>query len=343
MMLTDIVNGKLMSRTVRIHEFGGPEVLRFEDMAVGEPGPGQVRLRIKAIGVNRTEVNLRSGFLPVKPPLPSLIGFEAAGEIDALGPGVKAFEVGQRVALVPTYSATQYGLYGEVSLAPARSLVAIPDGVAFEEAAATWVAFGTAWAGLIEVGKLTAGQTVLISAPSSSVGLASIQIANRVGARPIALPRSSKKADALMALGAAGVIATRERGVVDVVDEVNWLTDFRGADLVFDPVGGHSFAQLVRATAPGGLLVVYGALQLEPTVAPPPLIIARDLTIRGVALPLVANRDDRRAALKSFVSSGLADGSFRPVIDRTFPFEQIAQAHRFMESGEQVGKIVVMV
>ena len=332
-----------MSRTVRIHEFGGPEVLRFDDMVVNEPGPGQVRLRIKAIGVNRGEVNLRCGYLPVNPPLPSLIGFEAAGEIDALGPGVKGFTIGARVALVPTYSATQYGLYGELSLAPARSLVAIPDGVGFENAAATWAAFGTAWAGLISVGKLMAGQTVLITAPSSSVGLAAIQIANHVGAHPIALPRSSKKAGALRALGAADVIPTREPGRVDLVDAVKRLTDDCGADLVFDPVGGRGFAQLVRATAPGGLLVVYGALQLEPTVAPPVLMIARDLTIRSVSLPLVANQDDRRAALKSFVSAGLADGSFKPVIADTFTFDQIAEAHRFMESGERVGKIVVTV
>jgi NADPH:quinone reductase-like Zn-dependent oxidoreductase len=332
-----------MSRSVRIHAFGGPEVLRFEDMAIGEPGPGQVRLRIKAIGINRREVDLRAGYLPVNPPLPSVIGFEAAGEIDALGPGIKGFDVGDRVALVPTYSATQYGLYGQASLAPVRSLVAVPDSVSFEEAAATWVAFGTAWAGLIGVGKLCAGQTVLITAPSSSVGLASIQIANRVGARPIALPRSSNKADALRALGAAEVVPARAQGPIDLVDEVYRLTDGLGADLVFDPVGGRGFARLVRATAPGGLLVVYGALELEPTVAPRPLIIARDLTIRGVALPTLANHDDKRAALKSFVREGLEDGSLEPVIARTFPLDQIAEAHRFVEAGEHVGKVVVTV
>lgn len=343
MMLTGIVNGKLMSRSVRIHEFGGPEVLRFDDLVIGDPGPGLVRLRIKAIGINRGEVNVRRGWLPVNPPLPSVIGFEAAGEIDALGPGVKGFKVGDRVALVPIYSATQYGLYGELSLAPARALVAIPDGVSFEQAAATWVAFGMAWAGLIGVGNLSAGQTVLITAPSSSVGLAAIQIANRLGARPIALPRSSTKADALRVRGAAAVIPTREESRVDLVAEINRLTDGHGADLVFDSVGGQRFARLVRATAPGGLLVVYGTLQFEQTVAPPSLIIARDLTIRGASLPTVANQDDKRAALKDFVSEGLADGSLEPVIACTLPFDRIVDAHRFVEAGEQVGKTVVTV
>src|ERR1700722_1351827 len=145
-----------MSRSVRIHQFGGADVLQIE---IGEPGPGEVRLRIHAIGVNRTEVTLRSGRSPVKPALPSSIGFEAAGVIEALGADVTGFAVGDRVALVPAYGAAQYALYGEVSLAPARSLVAIPDHVSFSEAAATWVAYGTAWGGLVAVGALKAGQS----------------------------------------------------------------------------------------------------------------------------------------------------------------------------------------
>ncbi len=163
-----------MIRSVRIHEFGGADVLKIEDAAVREPGPGQVRLRIHAVGLNRTEVTLRSGRSPVKPSLPCSVGFEAAGVIEALGPDVSGFVVGDRVALVPAYSASQYALYGEVSLAPARSMVAIPDNVSFSEAAATWVAYGTAWGGLVAIGALGAGQTVLIPAASSSVGLAAI-------------------------------------------------------------------------------------------------------------------------------------------------------------------------
>src|ERR1700738_3173347 len=153
-----------MSRSVRIHQFGDADVLRIEEVAVGEPGPGEVRLRIHAIGLNRTEVTLRSGRSPAKPTLPSNIGFEAAGVIEALGPDVAGVAVGERGALVPAYGAAQYALYGEVSLAPARSLVAIPDQVSFSEAAATWVAYGTAWGGLVAIGALAAGQTVLISA-----------------------------------------------------------------------------------------------------------------------------------------------------------------------------------
>jgi NADPH:quinone reductase-like Zn-dependent oxidoreductase len=331
---------KTVTRSVRIHEFGAPDVLGIEDLEVGPPGAGEVRLRIHAIGLNRTEITLRSGRSPVKPPLPISLGFEAAGVIEALGRDVSGFAVGDRVALVPSYGAAQYGLYGEVSLAPARALVAIPDSTSFTDAAATWAAFGTAWGGLVSVGGLQAAQTVLISAASSSVGLAAIQIANRLGAQPIAVTRSSAKAEALREHGAAAVIASAEQ---DLVAEAKRLTDGKGAELVFDAVGGPGFANLAKAATAGGKLVLYGALDTRPTEIPPFDIFARDLTVRGVALPALARDDAKLAALKAFVTSGLADGSLRPVIARTFAFDDIADAHRFIEAGEQVGKVVVSV
>jgi NADPH:quinone reductase-like Zn-dependent oxidoreductase len=225
-----------------------------------------------------------------------------------------------------------------VSLAPARSLVAISDHVSFSEAAATWVAYGAGWAGLVAIGKLAAGQTVLIPAASSSVGIAAIQIASRLRARPIALTRTSAKASALLGHGAAAVIATAEQ---DVAAEVKRLTDNEGAHLVFDPVGGSAFQHLVRATRNGGVLILYGALATDPTALPPFDIFARDLTIRGLALPGLARDGTQLAALKRFVSDGLADGTLRPTIARTFAFDQIADAHRFIEAGDHIGKVVV--
>ncbi len=327
-----------MSRSVRTHEFGDAEVLRVEEVEVGEPASGKVRLRIRAIGLNRTEITLRSGRSPVRPALPTGLGFEAAGVIEAVGPDVMGFSAGDRVALVPAYGAAQYPLYGEVAIAPARSLVAIPDGVDFVEAAATWAAYGTAWGGLVAAGALQAGQTVVISAASSSVGLAAVQIARRVGARPVALTRTTAKAEDLRRLGASAVIATTEQ---DVVAEVQRLTDRKGAPLVFDPVGGPGSATLAKATANGGMLVLYGALDARPTVVLPFDVFSRDLTIRGLALPALTRDDARLAFLKAFVTAGLAEGAFRPTVARTFAFDRIAEAHRFIEAGEQVGKVVV--
>ena len=327
-----------MSRSVRIYEFGDAGVLRIEDVEVGEPAAGEVRLRIRAIGLNRTEITLRSGRSPAKPALPTGIGFEAAGVIEAIGPDVTGFSVGDRVALVPAYGAAQFALYGEVAITPARSLVAVPDQIDFVEAAATWAAYGTAWGGLVAVGALKDRQTVLIPAASSSVGLAAIQIAKRLGAQPIALTRTAAKSEDLRRLGASAVIATKEQ---DVVAEVHRVTDGKGAELVFDPVGGPEFATLAKATAMGGTLVLYGALDTRPTIVPPFEIFARDLTIRGLALTALTRDDARLTALKQFVTTGLADGAFHPKIARTFPFDRIADAHRYIEAGEQVGKVVV--
>lgn len=329
-----------MTRSVRIHEFGGPDVLRIEDVVLGEPGAGEVRLRIHAVGLNRTELTLRSGRSRAKPTLPSVIGFEAAGVIEALGTNVSGFSVGDRVAVIPTYSASRYGFYGEVSLAPARSLVPIPDAMGFVEAAAIWVAFGTAWTGLVSVGALAAGQSVAISAASSSVGLAAVQIANLLGARPIALTRTSKKAQALLDHGAMGVVAMDEQ---DIDLEMHRHTGGAGAHLVFDAVGGPGFAALAKSTIDGGTLVLYGALDPRPTEVAPFDVFGRNLIIRGAALPAVAQDDQKLAQLKRFINDGLLSGSLRPTIARTFSFDDVAAAHRFIESGEQIGKIVLTV
>ena len=330
----------ISARSVRIHAFGGPEALSIEDVEISSPGSGEVRLKIRAIGLNRTEITLRSGRLPTKPALPSAIGFEAAGAIEDVGRDVTGWRAGDRVALVPAYSAAQYALYGTMAIAPARTLVSIPDTVTFEQAAATWAACGAAWAGLVATGDLKSQQTVLITAASSSVGLAAIQIARYIGARPIALTRTALKAAPLLEHGAEAVLAVEDG---DVVRKVKQLTGDKGVDLVLDAVGGPGFSTLMEATTSGGMLILYGALSTEPTVLSPFQIFARDLRIRGFALPAIARNDAHLAAMKKFVTAALADGSLCPVIDRTFPFEQIVDAHRFLESGQQVGKVVVTV
>jgi NADPH:quinone reductase-like Zn-dependent oxidoreductase len=329
-----------MARAVRIHKFGGPEVLEIEDVPVAEPGPGEVRLRVKAIGLNRTEVTFRSGRSPVKRSLPSQIGFEAAGEIDALGPRVGAYVVGDRVAVIPAYGAADYGFYGEFSLAPVRSLVRVPANESWEEAAATWVAFATAWGGLIDMARLTAGQVVLISAASSSVGLAAIQIARKVGATPIALTRASAKASRLYAQGAAHVIATKEQ---DILVETRQITGGKGVEVVFDPVAGPGFAQLVEVAATGSNVVIYGALGGATATFPVLPLLGRGMSIRGFGLTAATRDDTKLESLKTFIGDGIVSGDLKPVIAKTFPFDKIVDAHRYLEAGEQIGKIVVTI
>lgn len=328
------------ARAVRIHEFGGPEVLRIEEIAVPSPAKDEVRLRIRAIGLNRTEVTLRSGRSPAKPMLPTQIGFEAAGEIESIGENVTGFRPGDRVALIPSYGAARYGLYAELSVAPSRSLVRVPQTTGFVEAAASWVALGTAWCGLVAVGHLKRGEHVVISAASSSVGISAIQIANRLGAISIALTRSAAKAEALRQHGAAHVVVTSEQ---EIEQELRRITNGSGVHLVLDAVGGPAFSSLCKATRTAGRLLLYGALDREPTTLSPFDVFARGLTIGGFALPRLTEDDTLLEDLRQFVSTGLADRSLQPVIARTFDFDEIAAAHRFLESGEQIGKVVVRV
>ena len=189
-----------MSKVVRIHQNGGPEQLRIEELEVGAPGAGEVRLRMEAIGLNRSEAMFRLGGYGPKPAFPTPIGYEGVGVIEALGPGVTGFAVGERVCVMPTYPMGKYGTYAERAIMPVRSLVAPPPGLSPIEAASIWMQYFTALA-IIEVAHATVGDYVIIRAASSSVGLAAIQLANWAGAVPIAMTRRSTKTAASAAAG----------------------------------------------------------------------------------------------------------------------------------------------
>ncbi len=329
-----------MIRVVRFHETGGPNVLKIEKVASPVPGPGEVRIRVKAIGLNRAEIMYRSGEYLMDPVFPAQLGYEAAGVIDAVGPDVVDLVAGDNVSVIPAFGFEEYGLYGEQVLAPARATVKHPASLSWEEAAATWMQFPTAWGALIDIAGLGRDDMVLLPAASSSIGLAAIQIARSVGAIPVALTRRSTKAAALRAAGAAHVIATEEE---DLVSAVMRLTDGRGARVVFDPVGGPTFTELIHATAVGGIVIVYGALSPETTPLPMLPVLARQITIRGYGLAGEMRDDAKLAAAKRFVLDGIEKHGFRPKIARTFPLDRIAEAHRFMEANGHIGKIVVTV
>lgn len=329
-----------MARVVRFHKTGGPEVLRIEDLEVPPPAKGEVQISVKALGLNRAESMFRSGQYLEDPRLPARLGYEAAGTVAAVGPGVQGFKVGDAVSTIPSFSLNQYGLYGDLANAPVHAVTHHPATLSWVEAAAVWMQYLTAYGALIDIGKLAKGDTVLVPAASSSVGLAAIQIANRVGAVPVALTRGRSKRQALLDAGAAHVIASDEQ---DLVKEVLQITGGKGARIVFDPVGGPTFNKLVQATARSGILFLYGALSTEPTPLPLFDVLGKWATIRGYVLLEITGDPERMERGKQFVNEGLADGSFKPLIARTFPLEQIVEAHRYLESNQQIGKVVVTV
>jgi NADPH:quinone reductase-like Zn-dependent oxidoreductase len=331
----------MMVKTVRFHELGGPEVLRLEEITIRDPGPAELRIRVDAIGLNRAEAMFRGGYYtdPVRS-LPATLGYEAAGEVEAVGEKVTGFRVGDPVGVVPAFSMNDYGLYAERAIVPATAVVHRPDDVDAMTGAAVWMAYVTAYGALVETAGVRAGDTVVLTAASSSVGLAAIQIANRIGAVPVATSRTSVKAEQLRKAGAAEVIATQEEGLVE---RVLAITGGRGADVVLDPVAGPGVLDLAGAITVGGTLVVYGALSREPTPFLGPASIRRGLSMRGYSVFQSTTDQQRLRRAEAFVNSGLRTGALQPVIDSVFPLDDIVQAHRHLESNTQFGKIIAVV
>jgi NADPH:quinone reductase-like Zn-dependent oxidoreductase len=327
-----------MSRTVVFDEFGGPQVLRIVEEPPVEPAAGEVRVRIEAFAVNPLDQMMRSGTSPAPVPLPhARLGVEGTGVIDALGPDVTGLQIGDPVILAAIPDASVRGSYAEYTTLPASRVVARPAGLTVEEAAAVWVAYSTAYGALVEKAGMRPGDHVLITAASGGVGRAAIQIANQIGAVPLAITRHSAKADALLAAGAAAVIATDRD---DLADSVRRLTAGTGADIVLDLVMGPGQQELVKAARPGATLVAAGFLDPRPTPFPTgtPLSIFSYRSFEHTLDPVVVKR------MAAFLHAGVRLGALRPALDKVFALDDVVGAHRYLEEGlHSEGKIVVSV
>ncbi len=329
-----------MPKIVRFHKLGGPENLKLEEVALRNPAEGEVKLRIQAVGLNRAEDLFMRGLYRETPELPSQIGYEAAGVVEAVGPGVDSSWVGKHIATVPGFSMSKNGVLGEEAIVPASALGEYPSKLSPTEGAAIWMQYLTAYGALITYGGLKRGDFVVITAASSSVGLAAIQIVNAEGAVPIAATRKSNKRAELLALGAAHVIATEEE---DLVQRVNEITGGNGARLIFDPVGGPFMEKLVEAASYQGIIFAYGLLSMQPTPFPLRPALAKGLTLRGYSLIEIRRDPELLKTAMQYVFDRLADGRFHPKIAKTFPLAQSVEAYQYLESNQQVGKVVITV
>jgi NADPH:quinone reductase-like Zn-dependent oxidoreductase len=327
-----------MSRTIKFAQAGGPEVLEFIEVEVPAPGPHEVRIKVKAIGINRAESMWRNDKYVESPIFPAGLGYEAAGIVDAVGNDIADFAVGDIVSTIPAFSLNRYSAYGEVILAPDHAVVKHPESLSFVEAASVWMMFITAYGALVFDARVKAGDFVIIPAASSSVGLAAIQIANYAGATPIALTRTSEKKQRLHEAGAPHVIVTQEQ---DMLAEVMRITDGNGARVAFDPVGGRNFAKLVAALTFQGIAYIYGALSEDDTAMPVLEMIRKMPMVKGYSIRLVTGDAERRKAAVEYVTKGLAIGALKPIIDRIFKFDEMVEVHQYLENSGQFGKIVV--
>lgn len=326
-----------MTKAVRFSVEGGPEVLELVDVDLGEPGAGELRLSVEAIGLNRAEAMFRGGIYFERPDeFPAKLGYSASGVVEAVGPGVTTVSPGDPVSTVAGFSMREYGVYGEQAIVPASAVLRRPDGLGAIETVALWGPFLTAYGAIVDEGKVRPGDAVLITAASSSVGLATIDVVNHIGAVPIAATRTAAKRQRLLDAGAAHVIVTDDE---DVAARTLEITDGRGAEFVFDAVAGPGVRELAKATAKGGTLVVYGALDTPET--PFPLWTPPTMRLFN-AFDLTTNPDRLRRA-EAFIRAGVRAGTFRPRVDRTFDLADVAESHRYLEANGQFGKVVVTV
>jgi len=329
-----------MPKIVRFHEIGGPEVLKIEDVPSKAPGKGEVRLKVQAIGLNRAESMFFHGQYLEQPQLPARLGYEAAGVVEAVGPGVDKSWLGKQVATIPAFSMNAYGVLGEEAISPVAALGEYPARLSPTEGAAIWMQYLTAYGALIEFGGLKKNDFVLITAASSSVGIAAIEIARAEGAVTIATTRTGSKRKEISELGADHVIATQEE---DLVARVKEITAGKGARLIFDPVAGPLLETLAEAAAPHGIIFEYGALSGQPTPFPLFAALSKWLTIRGYTLMEITSVPEKLAVAKKYVYDRLQDGRLRPRLAKTFSFSQTVDAYKYLESNAQVGKIVITV
>jgi NADPH:quinone reductase-like Zn-dependent oxidoreductase len=328
------------AKGVRFNQAGGPEVLSVETVEVPVPAPDEVRLNVKAIGLNRVDSMFRSGYYSEQPVFPSMLGYEAAGIVDAVGSNVSHVRPGDVVSVVPAFSNHQYGTYGDVIIVPAYAVQEHPQNLSYEQAAALWTSYIAAYGMLVDQAQIKPGDTVIINAASSNTGLASIQTVNSCGGISIALTSTSAKKQAVLDAGAKHVIVTSEQ---DLAEEVNLITNGKGANIILDAVGGKHFQQLIEAAAERAKIFVYGALSFEPAVWPSVPVLLKMLQVVGYNMgDLLMDNEKQKAAIE-FVKSGVKDGSLKPIVGPVFSLDRIVDAHRALEANQHFGKIVVSV
>jgi len=326
------------AKVVRFHQIGDASVLKIEELPVIEPAEQELRIKVEAIGLNRAEVMFRSGAYLEIPQFPSRLGYEAAGIVEAIGKGVANFKIGDRVSTIPAFSMGEYGVYGERVIVPASAVAKCPESFSTQQSAAIWMPYITAYGALVYFGKISQGQYVLITAASSSVGVAAIQIAKSQGAVVIATTRGKNKKQFLLDQGANHVIQTDSEDLASLIVEI---TNGKGIDLIFDPIGGPLLSQLADVSANSGRIIEYGALDANPSPYPLFTALAKGLIIQGYTIFKMTQNKDRLEDAKKFLLKFFQQEQIQPVIDKVFTFDQVQQAHEYMESNRQMGKIVI--
>ena len=339
-------------KAVAITRHGGPEVLRVEDRPEPAVGPGEVRIAVRAAGINFADLMARSGIYPDAPSPPCVVGYEVAGEVESVGEGVDAHSVGDRVL-----AGTRFGGYAELVSVPVGQALPLPEGMSFEQGAAFPVNYATAYAALVIMGGLKPNERLLIHAAAGGVGIAATQIAGGIGAE-IFGTASAAKHEAIRAQGVEHPIDYRSQ---DFAAEAMRITGGVGLDLIIDAVGPTSFRKDYAILRPGGRMVMYGLSEAQTgdrrdipavlrSLARMPLatmpwwkslqVMNENKGVFGLNMLKWWDAEGLDRVLEP-LSAGLAAGEFEPVVAESFPFERAPDAHRFIGERRNVGKVVL--
>lgn len=327
-----------MTKAVRFHQFGGPEVLHIGVLPTPIPGSGEVRLKMHVVGLNRGDSILYRGMSENRANLPSRLGREGSGTVEAIAPDIDPSWLGRKVAIVPTSSWGHYGTLGERVVAPLDALVECPFGFSDSECSAIWLHFLTAYAGLIDTAHVRRGDWVLVASATSSLGIAAIQVAKTEGATTIAIAGDSRWTHELEAIGADYVLAADQE---DIAHDIQKITRGQGLRVVFSSMNEPLLPKALAVLQSGGILLesedlseVGVASTATPTLSP-------EITVWHCDAAQVSNESEKLAAATTYIRDRLKFGFIQVEIARKFTFPDVVEAYRYLESNEAFGKVVV--
>jgi NADPH:quinone reductase len=318
-------------KAIRVHEFGGPEVLKLEDLATPKPSGGEVLVCIHAAGVNPYDTYMRAGTYAVKPPLPYTPGSDGAGVVEAVGEGVKKVKKGDRVYTARTLT----GAYAEYALALEEQVHLLPANIDFKQGAGIWVPYGTAYHALHHSAKAHAPETVLVHGASGGVGIAALQIARAMGLKVLGTAGTPKGLELAKREGAHQVFDHRKAGYQE---EILQATDNRGVDIILEMLANVNLPYDTKLLASNGRVIVIGS-RGEVTINPRELM-GRRASIR--ALTLLAITPAEEADIHAGLFAGLENGTLRPVVGKVLPLAEAARAHKEILEPGAAGKIVLV-
>jgi NADPH2:quinone reductase len=317
-------------KAILVHEFGGPEVLKLQEVPTPRPGAGQLLVRIHAAGVNPYDAYMRNGTYPIKPPLPYTPGSDGAGVLEAAGEGVDNFKPGDRV-----YLSISTGAYAEYALAAANQVHPLPAKITFSQGAGLWVPYGTAYHALYQVANARAGETVLIHGASGGVGIAAVQMARALGLNVLATAGTDKGLELVKREGAHHVFNHTRTGYLG---EILNSTQGKGADLILEMLANVNLGQDLKLLAQRGRVVIIGS-RGDATITP------RDIMTRRasiLAFTLWGISEAQQKEIHAGLLAGLENGTLRPIVGKELPLAEAARAHKEILEPGAFGKIVVV-